>query len=213
MQLRTQNGYLLGEVISALQKEIRRNKEKEAMFWALELVPKYERYLWRRLTLIVHEDIGIANPPLLTLVSVTAQSYSMLRENNVENGSRLLLANVILLMCRSPKSRIADHFQCVINFERRKGNLIPIPDYALDKHTGKGKQLSRGWDHWFTEGTVLIEESTEVDDIYKKDAHALWSDPENKNLPEVVWKSGAKKQKSLFDSEEESGTDKDVIDD
>ena len=44
-QLWTEGGYVLGEVISALQKEIRRGNEQEAMYWALELVPKYEAYL------------------------------------------------------------------------------------------------------------------------------------------------------------------------
>lgn len=33
----TPNGYYLDEVISALQKEIRRGKEYEAVYWAVEL--------------------------------------------------------------------------------------------------------------------------------------------------------------------------------
>ncbi len=49
-------GYELPEVVSAIQKAIRRGKEKEAMFWALEMCPHYEGYLWRRLI-----DPGMAN--------------------------------------------------------------------------------------------------------------------------------------------------------
>ena len=36
----TANGYNLFDVISALQKAIRRAEEEEAMYWALELVPR-----------------------------------------------------------------------------------------------------------------------------------------------------------------------------
>ncbi len=35
---------------------------------------------------------------------------------------------------------------------------IPIPDFALDKHTRRGKQLGRGVDHWREEGCKLSNE-------------------------------------------------------
>lgn len=37
----TKNNYLLDEAVSALQKEIRRGNEENALFWALELFPRY----------------------------------------------------------------------------------------------------------------------------------------------------------------------------
>lgn len=169
-----QNGYVLWEVISALQKEIRRGNEKEAMFWALELLPRYEAYLWRRLVVIANEDIGIANPEALMLVPSQRAVFFEFRNAGKDSSCRLVLANTIILLCRSPKSRIADHFQCVVNQGRAHGERLEIPDYALDKHTSAGKRLGRKADHWLDVGCVLIPEP-EVDDPYEEQACAYWT--------------------------------------
>jgi len=152
----TRNGYALEEVISALQKEIRRGNEEQAHYWALELTPKFEVYLWRRLCIIANEDVGLANPQLLALVPVQRALYFDLRENgNGKSGCRLVLANTILALCRSPKSRLADVFNCAVEQDKFKGEKRPIPDYALDKHTARGRALGRGFEHWREEGVQL----------------------------------------------------------
>lgn len=53
----TQQGYALGEVVSALQKEIRRGKERSAMYWAMELIPRFEQYMWRRLASLMYSGL------------------------------------------------------------------------------------------------------------------------------------------------------------
>lgn len=169
------NGHPLGQAISALQKDIRRGNEYEAMYWALELAPFFEVYLWKRLKVIVNEDIGIANPQLLMLVPIQAKVYMDFREEGRDGSARLVLANVILLMCRSPKTRIADTFQCVVAQDREKGKTIEIPDYALDKHTGAGKRMGRGVQHWREEGCILNPPS-EIEDPYEDAAFDHWED-------------------------------------
>lgn len=192
-ELKTHNGYLLGEVISALQKEIRRGHEAEAMYWALELVPQYEYYFWRRLIVIANEDIGIANPHVLTIIPALAQSYNTLREAGRGDDTRLLIANAILLMCRSPKCRLADHFQCVIDSQRKSGELrLEIPDYALDKHTARGRAQGRGFEHWIANGTTLEPVSDIVDD-YAEQAKTIWLSPEFETLPPTFWPKRGKK--------------------
>ncbi len=52
-QIKTENGYDFGAVISALQKDIRRGNEVEAMYWCLELYRRYHNALWTRLRVIV----------------------------------------------------------------------------------------------------------------------------------------------------------------
>jgi len=32
-----------------------------------------------------------------------------------------------------------------------------VPDYALDKHTQRGYEKRRGWEHFITEGSKLIQ--------------------------------------------------------
>lgn len=172
----TSTGYQLLEVISALQKEIRRGNEEAAMYWALELVPQFEQYLWRRLIVIVNEDIGIANPSLLQLVPTQRDVYMDFRSEGRDGSARLALANAILLMCRSQKSRVADHFQCAVNQDRLHGKRLEVPDYALDKHTARGRQRGRDTEHWLKEGCVLSP-AAKVPDPYAERAARWWKDP------------------------------------
>jgi replication-associated recombination protein RarA len=175
--LYTQNNYHLDEVISALQKDIRRANEEQALYWALELVPKFENYLWRRLCVIVNEDIGVANPLLLLIVPQQRELFIECRELGRDGSARLILANTLLLLCRSPKSRLADHFQCVVNQGRLQTELrFNIPDYALDKHTHRGHTLKRDVDHWLDEGCVLTPPAEP--DLYADRARALWKSPQ-----------------------------------
>ena len=192
------NRYLLDEVISALQKDIRRANERNAMYWSLELIPKFESYLWQRLCVIVNEDIGIANPQLLLLVPQQRALYMEFREAGKDGSARLVLANVILLMCRSEKTRIADHFQCFVTQERVQTNFRPeIPDYALDKHTTRGRQLKRGVDHWLKIGCQL-EYQADTHDPYAEMAYLFWESP---NFKKVEW--GKRKKKGRKDEEED----------
>lgn len=145
------------------------------MYWALELVPEFEQYLWRRLIVIVNEDIGLAHQPLLVLVPNQRAMYFEFRSHRGGNGhARLVLANTILALCRSPKSRLADHFQCVIEQERRHGKRLDIPDYAIDKHTRRGRAMKREMEHWLGEG-CLLEPSPTVHDPYAQTAAEYWT--------------------------------------
>ncbi len=169
----TQNGYSLMDVISTVQKEIRRGNEESAMYWCFEAIPGYEQYVWRRLLVIVNEDIGIANPSLLQIIPALRLQFFEFRALGKNGSCRLILANAILLMCRSPKSRLADHFQRVVSQSFMTDGKRDIPDYALDKHTTRGKAMKRGVDHWLEDGCVL-NPPPQVDDPYRDEAEAHW---------------------------------------
>jgi replication-associated recombination protein RarA len=191
----TQNGYPLGEVISALQKEIRRGQEEDALYWALELLPRYEMYLWRRMLVICNEDVGLGQPDLLVQLPALRAQYFEFRELGKDGTCRLILANAIMLMCRAPKARTADHFQRVVTQQwmedHRAGQMREIPDYALDKHTGRGRALGRrDFDFWIDVGCYL-ENPADVEDPYAERAQALWRQGKN-DAP----KWGKRKKKS-----------------
>ncbi len=156
VELRTEGGYPLDECISALQKCIRRGLIEDAMFWAVEVETRYPDYLWRRLLVIANEDIGLANPEVLVLIPALATTYTLLRKASKSTSERLCLANAILALCRSEKSRAADDLQTVI-YQRRaqKRWKLNVPDFALDKHTRRGRTMRRGWEHFHEEGTRL----------------------------------------------------------
>jgi replication-associated recombination protein RarA len=168
----TQHSYPLLEVISAIQKEIRRGNERSAMYWSLELIPRYEQYLWRRLLVIVNEDIGIASPELLSTIPALRAQYFFFRSHGKDGTCRLILGNALLLMSRAPKSRIADHFQRAVTQEFMD-ERHDIPDHALDNHTGRGRAMGRDVQYWLDEGCRLQPQGN-VPDPYAEEAQELW---------------------------------------
>jgi replication-associated recombination protein RarA len=168
------------ELISAMQKCIRRGMEKEAGRFAFELCDGGCAYVaFNRILITAHEDVGLANPECVTFVmSAIEQAKAFYKIKN--DGWRLPLANSVLALSRSVKSREADHFQCVCCSENKEGQEA-IPDFALDKHTHRGKAMGRSWDHFFAEGAKLDHSSG---DIYQADAQAYWKkSSENKSRP------------------------------
>lgn len=81
-----------------------------------------------------------------------------------------LLSNAILALCRAKKSRIGDEFQIVIYGRRASGWKLPVPDYALDMHTSRGRSKGRRQEHFFSEGTKLTNSSVEVENPYTQEA-------------------------------------------
>jgi replication-associated recombination protein RarA len=156
--LKTKGGCPLNEVVSALQKCIRRGLEEEAMYWALEMAEAgFGQYLWKRLMVIAAEDIELANPDALTLTTSgwlatkeTTKSFSRPPGMKTE-----FLGPVILYLCRSPKSREGDDFTWYIMERRKRQWHLEIPDVALDYHTERGRKMGRGQTHWFEEASKL----------------------------------------------------------
>jgi replication-associated recombination protein RarA len=167
------------EVASALQKEIRRGNEENAMYWGLELEYLNPSLLWNRLKIIASEDIGIANSFLSILIEILHKQYLEFKqreekEGEEKGGFRLFLSHAILALCISPKSRIVDDFLTVVKEERNQGKKLEIPDYALDMHTARGKAKGRGMEDFLTEGTKLVNESKYVENPYKERVKELW---------------------------------------
>jgi len=158
----TPKGYDLHEVISALQKEIRRGNEYEAVYWANELENFNAKVLWKRLRVIASEDIGIANPFASLIVDVLEKQYSA----DKKDSRRLFLVHAVLYLARAPKSRIVDNLLAVVYNGEKK---LEIPDYALDMHTFRGKKMGRGLEHFFDEGSKLDKQAFE--DPYEKQAY------------------------------------------
>jgi replication-associated recombination protein RarA len=142
-QMETLSGYKYGEVISAIQKEIRRSNERNALYWCMELEQNFDKHLWSRLSIICAEDIGLASIQTSLFVAHCKEEYSRLRK--IKNTGATMF---------SPKSRLADDLNHVVH-RRNIEDSIEIPDYALDKHTSRGRSMGRGFDHWITEGAKI----------------------------------------------------------
>lgn len=158
-ELITRKGYNFYEVLSALQKEVRRGSEENALFWALELESFNAKVLWNRLRVIASEDIGIANNSMAILIDALNRAYDAKQD-------LLFVGHAILALCRSVKNRIVDDFVIVV----KRSKKLEIPDYALDMHTSRGKLLGRGIEHFQKEGCKLANETMTIRNIYKKGA-------------------------------------------
>ena len=169
----SRSGYDFYEVTSAMQKSIRRGLEEDAMYWCLELEEKYFNYLWKRLLVISHEDMGIVSMDVVNFVETCRNQYLYLKKEKNDRHRLLVLANAVLALCRAKKTRIGDDFLNVCLKERHGKEYKEVPDFALDAHTMRGKRKGRGWDRdgnrfWFEESSKINNEVEGFNDYLEK---------------------------------------------
>ena len=174
----TKNGLPAMACVSAMQKCIRRGMEREAMEFAVELIhtsKAFHSMVCNRLEVICHEDLDtLAAPHVFPFV---AASLAASRERNSKSigEARLMVGNVIRMMCRSPKSRAGCHLVAAIGLRSLLEGYAPtIPDWACDMHTMKSRAMSRGLDHFRKEGAKLAPPPI-GDDPYEDEAYRLWA--------------------------------------
>lgn len=159
--LRTVNGYDFWEASSAFQKAIRRGDEEEALYWAVEFYDQggsLTSYCWNRMFVMTSEDIGLANPQLPQQIVALHSIFEHFKKGkNAHEPEKLHFIHAVLLLVRSPKSRLVD-WALIDAFKNHKPGR-EVPDYALDKHTRRGKALGRGFPHFFEEGAKLENHS------------------------------------------------------
>lgn len=167
----TPRGYDFHELLSALQKDIRRGNEYQALFWAAELESFNSKMLWNRLQVIASEDIGVANPLAPLLIDVLERKYDDARKRN-NDSYRLFLTHAVLFLARCRKSRIVDDLLLTVYGDIKfKDKKLEIPEYALDMHTIRGKMKGRDIKHFLEVGSKLDSEALE--NPYKENAREI----------------------------------------
>jgi len=168
----TQRGYVTYEVISAFQKSMRRGLEKEAMYWFIELeCSGFWSWACKRILVTLHEDIGTNADVMYTVTQSVAQAKEWYSNKSGEWG--ICIANAILTVCRAEKkTRESGHFYVQVLGDRANGFQLEMPDYALDQHTRKGKQLGRGEDFFREESAKLSNPAPK--DEYEDQAYVYW---------------------------------------
>ena len=187
-KITTRNGYAGDEVISALQKSIRRGLEEQACMFAYELYissPQLEEKLWRRLLTISVEDIGMGNPMAAIMVN---NLYQMSREFDYSDGDRpMYFIHAIRYLCQSEKDRSSDLLKniCIKSFAM--GKFPEIPDYALDKHNVRGQAMGRDSFHFLNEASKVYPQK-EVDNDYKERYAKILEEYDPENVCETAFK-------------------------
>jgi len=141
---RLKSGHDFAETTSALQKDIRRGNEENALFWALDIATSgYQRHLWKRLQVIASEDIGLADPQAAILINSMIAGMAVTNKSWQEVRTELI-AHAVIYLCRAPKNRCADDASYLISQKKKMDGFTPdIPDYALDVHTERGTERLR----------------------------------------------------------------------
>jgi replication-associated recombination protein RarA len=169
-KVQTRHGLPADEVISALQKEIRRGQAENAVLLAYEMVVSsvdMEQYLWKRLLCISVEDVGLGNPRAALEVNNLYQMHQVFARGE---GDRMLFAiHAVRILCASPKDRSTDEMvNWMIHAVEEEGLRPQIPDYAIDKHTARGQVLGRDDRHFWEVGAQLAPEWAERDKTYRE---------------------------------------------
>jgi replication-associated recombination protein RarA len=169
-RVRTAHDFPADEVISALQKEIRRGNTENAALLAYEMLitsPELEEYLWGRLQVISVEDIGYGNLNAPILIETLFQMHSRLPR---PRGDRYLFAiHAVRVLCGSQKERGSDDLLNWITRASQNEGLRPtIPDYAIDMHTRRGQEMGRDYAHFLNEASKVAPELPDADKTYKE---------------------------------------------
>ena len=165
----TEHGFPADEVISALQKCLRRGMLDNVLLlgWEMYLTsPEMEEMLWSRLCVIAVEDIGMGNPQAPILVETLYQQHQRYPR---PSGDRFLFAaHAIRVLATSPKDRTSDD---MVNWAKQimaLGERLPeIPDVALDMHTGRGQQMGRDYRFFMEEASRVMPEINDKDQTYR----------------------------------------------
>lgn len=177
---KTKSGLAADLVISALQKEIRRNNVENAATLAYEMLitsEEMEEYLWFRLKTISVEDVGFANEKAAVLVGILDQMRSTFKQP----GDRGLLAiHAVRYLAQSLKDRSSDEMYNWIMKEYKSGKLKPeIPEYAIDKHTLKGQEMGLGEENFYSVSAVVSPEWEGRNKTYRERIIKILNDQKN----------------------------------
>lgn len=166
----TENGFPADEVISALQKSIRRGLTENAVLLGWEMFitsPELEAKMWSRLQVISVEDIGFGNPQAPILIDTLFRMHE--RIERPQHDRFLFAAQAIRALAMSEKDRTTDD---MVNWAKHSvafGERLPeIPDFAIDMHTGRGEAMGRDYRYFMEEASKVVPESATRETKYRE---------------------------------------------
>lgn len=165
----TEHGFFADEVISALQKSIRRAMLENAILLGWEMFitsEELEEKLWSRLCVIAVEDIGLGNVQAPTLIETLYRQHQRYQR---PGGDRFLFAaHAIRVLATSEKDRTSDDLVAWAKQSVALGERRPeIPDVALDMHTRRGQEMSRDYRFFMEEASQVQPESDKRDRTWR----------------------------------------------
>lgn len=132
------NGYDLYEGLSFFQKTIREGKTKQALYWGhyLFLEKSFATSAFRRMRIITHEDIGLANLEAIILID---ELHNKWNEEVWEKRDNNLWKIGVKYLCESPKNKENDWFLIMAKHHIKDG-WEPTKESNLYTSTRDGKE-------------------------------------------------------------------------
>lgn len=165
-------GVPVDQLVSVLQKEIRRSNVDNAVLAAYEMhttSPEVARHLWRRLRIIAVEDVGMGAPMAPVLLRELQADYE------ASGGSDWMqVVHAVRYLALAHKDRTSSEHADYVRTMVEAGDLhVTVPDHALCVHTRAGQLMGRGLLQWWQEGARAEPGLAGADHTYRDALVAL----------------------------------------
>lgn len=132
-------------LLSALQKSVRGSDPHAAIHYLARLIEGGAdlNMIGRRLMVMASEDIGMAYPNAISIVTSCVQAAQMIGFPE----ARINLAHATILLASCPKSNAANEAleKAIADLRHRK--IDDVPAHLMDSHYGGASKLGRGIDY------------------------------------------------------------------
>ncbi len=118
------------DVISAFIKSLRGSDPDAALYWLAKMVHAGEdpRFIFRRMLISACEDIGLADPNAISVVTADAQAFNMV---GMPEG-RYHLTHAALYLSTAPKSNSALGFFDALRGVEKESQMSEVPNHLRD---------------------------------------------------------------------------------
>jgi putative ATPase len=142
------------DTISAFIKSLRGSDPDAALYWLARMIYAGEdpRFIFRRMTILASEDVGLADPQAIVVVTACAQAFDRV---GLPEG-QYPLAQAALYLATAPKSnRVLGYFDALAAVEKERESEVPNPlkDSNRDRE-GFGHGAGYSYPHAYREHWV-----------------------------------------------------------
>jgi len=166
------------QLVSVLQKEIRRGNVDNAVLAAYEMLSTsadVAEHLWRRLKIIAVEDVGMGEPLAPLLLNCLHENFLA-----TPGGDTMMAVHAVRLLASARKDRTSSEHADLVATQVERGELVvSVPDYALCVHTRAGQEMGRGLTQWWENGALVNNELETADHSYRNELIEIHRAAEN----------------------------------
>ncbi|MBQ3465639.1 MAG: replication-associated recombination protein A [Firmicutes bacterium] len=154
-------------LLSALQKSVRGSDPDAAIHYLARLIDggADEMMIGRRLMVMASEDIGMAYPNAISIVTSCVQAAQMIGFPEAQ----IPLAHAVILMASCPKSNRANEALNAALSDIHSRKIDDVPAHLMDSHYGGAKDLGRGIGYKYPHAYGgYVTQQYLPDDLYKE---------------------------------------------